>query len=288
LRARAYRALAHLDESQHPEFAREELLAALKLSPETPDDVLTGAELAERSGDAADAEAAYRRALTLLPDDVDASAGLAHVLQQQGKLADADAVLAGALKDHPNDVRLVAQATSLYAAEGKESEAIPLLEQLRAADPKIAADPDTTRLLARLDYINGDSAAAEALYTGLLTARPNDPVLLDALGSAQVKQGRDAEAEATLVKAVALRAEFHDDNAWGETAGHLAFAASKNHDPKTCLQALEARATVPAQLADIVIPAGYSAGHAAPEQRGCEGVSSVSGSVGRQVSRSGV
>jgi len=244
LRARAYRALAHLDESQHPEFAREELLAALKLSPETPDDVLTGAELAERSGDAADAEAAYRRALTLLPDDVDASAGLAHVLQQQGKLADADAVLAGALKDHPNDVRLVAQATSLYAAEGKESEAIPLLEQLRAADPKIAADPDTTRLLARLDYMNGDSAAAEALYTGLLTARPNDPVLLDALGSAQVKQGRDAEAEATLVKAVALRAEFHDDNAWGETAGHLAFAASKNHDPKTCLQALEARATV--------------------------------------------
>jgi len=77
-----------------------------------------------------------------------------------------------------------------------------------------------------------------------LTARPNDPVLLDALGSAQVKQGHDAEAEATLVKAVALRAEFHDDNAWGEAAGHLAFAASKNNDPKTCLQALDERAMV--------------------------------------------
>ena len=244
LRARAFRALAHLDESSHPDFAREELLAALKLSAETPDDVLTGAEMAERAGDSADAETSYRRALTLLPGDIDATAGLAHVLQQQGKLADADAVLSGALKEHPNDARLVAQAATLYAAEGKEAQAIPLLEQLRSADPKIASEPDTTRLLARLYYLHGDNAAAEKLYTTLLAATPNDPVLLDALGSAQVKQGHDAEAEATLAKAVALRTEFHDDQAWGEAAGHLAFAASKNHDPKACLQALAARATV--------------------------------------------
>jgi Flp pilus assembly protein TadD len=244
LRARALRALAHLDESSQPEAAREELLAALKLTAETPEDVLTGAELAERAGDAADAETAYRRALKLQPDDVNATAGLAHVLQQQGKLVDADAVLSGALKEHPNDARLVAQAATLYAAEGKEAQAIPLLEQLRTADPKIAADPNTTLLLARLYYLNGDNAASEKLYTSLLIATPTDPVLLDALGSAQVKQGRNAEAEATLVKAVALRAEFHDDQAWAEAVGHLAFAASKNNDPKTCLQALVARATV--------------------------------------------
>ena len=244
LRARALRALAHLDESSQPEAASEELLAALKLTAETPDDVLMGAELAERAGDAADAEVAYRRALKLLPDDVDATAGLAHVLKQQGKLAEADAVLSGVLKEHPDDVRLIAQAATLYAAEGKEAQAIPLLEQLRAVDPKIAADPDTTRLLARLYYFNGNNAAAEKLYTALLTTTPKDPVLLDALGSPQVKQGHDAEAEATLAKAVAFREEFHDYQAWGEAAGHLAFAASKNNDPKTCLQALAARATV--------------------------------------------
>ncbi len=244
LRARAYRALAQLDERTHPDFAREELLAALKLSPETPEDVLTGAMLADRAGDAADAEAAYRRALTLMPDNVDATAGLAHALQKQGKLTDADAVLSAAMKEHPNDARLVAQATSLDAAEGKEAQAIPLLEQLRAADASVAADPDTTQMLARLYYMSGQNADAEKLYTELLTKTPNDPVLLDALGSAQVKQGHDAEAEATLEKAVALRTEFHDDAAWGEAAGHLAFAASKNKDPKTCLQALAARATV--------------------------------------------
>jgi tetratricopeptide (TPR) repeat protein len=244
LRARALRALAHLDESSQPEAAREELLAALKLTAETPDDVLTGAELAERAGDAADAEVAYRRALKLLPDDVDATTGLAHVLQQQGKLPDEDAVLSGALKEHPDDVRLIAQAVTLYAAEDKEAQAIPLLEKLRAANPKIAADPDTTRLLAQLYYVSGDNAAAEKLYTALLTVTPNDPVLLDALGSVQVKESHDADAEATLEKAVTLREAFHDDQAWGQAEAHLAFAASKNNDPKTCLQALTARATV--------------------------------------------
>jgi tetratricopeptide (TPR) repeat protein len=224
LRGRALRALAHLDETSNPAAAREELLAALKLTPETPEDVLMGAELADREGDAADAIPAYQRALKLMPGDLDATAGLAHALQHEGKLAEADAVLTAARKEHPNDVRLIAQAASLYAAEGKAAEAIPLLEQLRASDAKLAADPDMTRLLAQLEYMNGDHAKAEQMYKQLLAANPNDPMLLDALGSAQVKQGKDAEAEATFVKAVKLRAAFHDDQAWGEAEGHLAFA----------------------------------------------------------------
>ena len=244
LRGRALRALAHLDETSNPAAAREELLAALKLTPETPDDVLMGAELADREGDSADAIPAYQRALKLMPGDLDATAGLAHALQHAGRLADADAVLTAARKEHPNDVRLVAQAASLYAAEGKAAEAIPLLEQLRASDAKLAADPDMTRLLAQLEYMNGDNAKAEQMYTQLLAANPDDPMLLDALGSAQVKQGKDAEAEATFVKAVKLRAAFHDDQAWGEAEGHLAFAASKNNDPLTSLAALDARSTV--------------------------------------------
>lgn len=244
LRARALRVLTHLDETSNPEAARDELLAALKLSPENPDDVLMSAELADRVGDAEDAVTAYRRALNLMPGDVDATAGLAHALQKAGKLAEADTVLSAGLKAHPQDAQLVAQAASLYAAEGKTANAIPLLEQLRASNPKIAADPDTTRLLAQLYYVNGDNVNAEKLYEQLLVATPNDPVLLDALGSAQVKQSHDAEAEATFVKAVALRAAFHDDQAWGEAEGHLAFAASKNNDPRTCLAALDARSTV--------------------------------------------
>ena len=244
LRARAMRALAHLDEQARPEAAREELLAALKLTPETADDILQSAEIADRAGDAAGAEAAYRRALKLIPESVDAVAGLAHALQQQGKLADADVLVAQALHSHPGDPRLVAQAVTLDAAEGKDAQAVTLLEQLRAADPRVAADSAITRLLAQLYAVTGNNAGAEKLYTALVAAFPDDPTLLDALGSAQVKLGENAAAYATLKKAVLMRPAFHDDRAWGEAAGHLAFAASKNNDPKGCLQALAQRATV--------------------------------------------
>jgi predicted Zn-dependent protease len=92
--------------------------------------------------------------------------------------------------------------------------------------------------------VTGDNAGAQKLYEALVAASPQDPILLDALGSALVKQGHDAEAEAAFVKAVALRPAFHDDQAWGEAEGHLAFAASKNNDSQTCLAALDARSTV--------------------------------------------
>jgi tetratricopeptide (TPR) repeat protein len=60
----------------------------------------------------------------------------------------------------------------------------------------------------------------------------------------QVKLGQYAAAEATLGRAVTLRASFTSKEAWGEAAGHLAFAASKNNDPQGALQALAQRATV--------------------------------------------
>ncbi len=244
LRGRALRALAHLDEATNPEAAREELLAALKLTPETADDVRMSAELAERADDAADAEAAYRRVLTWMPNDAEATAGLAHVLQQQKKTAEADTLLTAALQQHPNDPRLVAQAASLYATEGKPGAAIPLLEQLRASDAAVAADASSTLLLAHLYAADGKNAEAEKLYKALLVTQTQDPSLLDDLGSAQVMQQHYAEAEATLTRAVAMRSHFHDDQAWAETETHLAFAASKNKDPKTCLEALASRATV--------------------------------------------
>jgi tetratricopeptide (TPR) repeat protein len=244
LRARALRALAHLDQFNHPADAQDELLAALKLTPETPDDVLLGAELAERSGDPADAEKAYRRALTLLPGDIDATIGIAHVLEQQGRKAEADNLLTAALKDHPNDPQLVAQTASLYATEGKLKQAIPLLEQLRGSDPGIAQNPPTTLLLAHMYAADGQQVGAEKLYKALLILQPNSPTLLDDLGTAQVMQQHYVEGEATLAQAAALRDQFHDDKLWAETETHLAFAASKNNDPKGCLQALAARATV--------------------------------------------
>ena len=244
LRGRALRALATLDETSDPAAAHEELAEALKLTPETPVDTLMAAKMAEQAGDAADAESAYRKVLAEVPEEPNASAGLAHVLQQQNMLADSEQILTAALESHPNDPRLLAQLANVDAAEGKAAGAVTLVEKAREADPALAKEDSVTRLLARLKGLSGDQAGAAALYTELVAADPDDPSLLDALGSAYVRLARYPDAETALAKAVTMRAAFHDDAAWGDAAGHLAFAASKNNDPQMTLQALAERATV--------------------------------------------
>jgi len=244
LRARALRSLAVLDETADPDASRDELLAALKLSPETPADILLSARLAEHANDMPDAETAYRRLLALTPNDPDATAGLAHTLEAQNKATEAETLLNTALKTNPNDPRLLAQLAAVYGAEGKPQQAIPLLEQLRAANPAAAGDPAMSRLLAHLYTLSGDNAKAEALYRDLSAKSPADPTLLDDLGSVLVEEQKFAEAQALLTKAVAMRSAFPSENDWAEAAGRLAFAASNNHDPQTTLQAVAARATV--------------------------------------------
>jgi len=244
LRGRALRAMARLDEISAPDRARDELIAAVKLTGESPEDVALSAEMAVDAGDPADAEAAFHRALKLTPGDVDAAAGLAHTLEQQKKLPEAEAVLNDALKLHPDDPRLVSQLATVYVAEDKAKDAAPLLEELRAKSPAYANDPALTRLQARVYEMSGDHANAEKLYRELVQATTTDPSLLDDLGSVLVQEQKYPEAESVLARAASQRATFHDDAAWGVAAAHLAYAASKAGHPQVTLQALDARATV--------------------------------------------
>ena len=244
LRGRALRALAQMDEESHPDAAREELLAAVKLTGETPDDVLMGADLATQAGDDVDAETAYRRALALAPGNADAMAGLAHVLVRQKKMAEAEALLAEALKAYPDDPRLVAQLALAYASEDKAAKAIPLIEKLRASRPGYAADPGMAGMLAHLYAMNGQNAEAEKLYRGLIAGNSSDPELLDELGGVLVKQMKYPEAETVFAKAVSMRDGFADQKDWAAATEHLAYAASKNGHPRVTLQALTERATV--------------------------------------------
>jgi tetratricopeptide (TPR) repeat protein len=246
-RARALRSLAVLDEHANPDASRDELLEALKLTPETPADTLLSARLAEHAQAYPEAEAAYRRLLAATPNDPEATAGLAHVLAAQhtdAKTAEAEAILTAALKTTPADPRLLSQLAAVYGAEGKPEQAIPMIEQLRSSDSGAAANPAITRLLAHLYTLTGDDAKAEPLFRSLVAQNPRDPTLLDDLASTLVEQQNFAEAQALLTKAVAMRSGFPSDSVWGEAAGHLAFAASRNHDPQLTLQALTERATV--------------------------------------------
>ncbi len=244
LRARAYRALARIDQASNPATASDELLSALKLSPETPDDVLLSGELAEASGDPAAAEAAYRRVLAVNPLNHDATADLTHLLLHQQKPDQAEALLTAALANDPDNPTLNAQLASLYEKQNKPAQAIPIVEKLHTVHP---ADSAITRLLARLYNDNQQYDQAATLYAALVAATPGDspdPTLLDDYSDTLIRLKKFAEAEALLKRAVADPSAFPSKEDLGNAAGHLAFAASANNDPNGTLQALTLRATV--------------------------------------------
>jgi tetratricopeptide (TPR) repeat protein len=251
LKARAYRALAKLDQQSTPPdlaAATSELLAAVRLTPEQPDDILLSAQIADASADLPAAELAYRRYLALptANGDPQVTAALAHILLAQHHLADAEAILTTALVQHPGNPTFTAQLAQAYLQSGdptKTIRAAPMLVQLHADHPD---DRAITRVLARV-YLEADHAdQAEALYASLIAASGDhpDPTLLDARAEALLSLHRPAEAEKLLKQAIANPAGFPTPDAFGDAATRLAFAASEIDDPRTTLQALAIRATV--------------------------------------------
>jgi predicted Zn-dependent protease len=245
LRARALRAMARLDlNAHHPSDASGELAQALQLTPETPDDTMLLAEIAEATPDLDASENAYRRYLAGRANDPNATAALAHVLVAEHRPSEAETVLREALAAHPNDSALTSQlATTLLASgdDAKIAQAGPLLEKLHASRPE---DTNVSRLLARLYVETGHPDKAEALYVKLTASGPADPALLDDYGEALLRLHRPAEAEKILKQAVANRAGFATSDDFADAAMHLAFAAQEIDDSREALRALELRGTV--------------------------------------------
>ena len=234
LKARAWRALAEIDR-QGDEGDREEasndLLEALKLSPETPEDTLMAASLAEQAGQKEQAEAAYRRMLAKDPKSSPANAGLAHLLIASKQFPEAESLLRAALEKSPDDPALSAQLAAVLAAQDK-AEALPLLQKLHAGHPD---DAPISRMLAEVLSEAGDDAGSDQLYAKLLAASPEAPDLLVAHGQNLVRLGRFADAFAAFDKATKI------DPASGNGWSGLAFAASRINQPAETIHALTVR-----------------------------------------------
>lgn len=235
-KARAWRALAQIDRpgpdsEGDPTEASNDLLEALKLSPETPDDTLLAAELAEKAGDNKAAQAAYRRVLAADPKSAPANAGLAHILIAANQFPEAETLLRAALQQVPDDPALTAQLASVLAAQDK-AEALPLIQKLHDAHPENAA---ITRMLAEILSEAGDASGSDHYYVALLAKSPKDPDLLVAHGQNLTRQLRFAEAFAAFDKATQI------DPASADGWAGLAFAASKTSQPSVTLHALTMR-----------------------------------------------
>jgi Flp pilus assembly protein TadD len=260
LKARALRALARIDFRSNAPAASSELLDAIRMSREQPDDVLLSAQIAETAADYPGAERAYRRYLALpqSADDPQATAGLVHALLAEHNTTEARTILNRALTQHPGDPTLTAQLAQTYLTSSdpaQAAQAAPLLEKLHTANP---ADANITRLLARVYVETGHPDQADPLYSALLSSAGDhpDPTLLDARADALLRLHRPAEAEKLLKQALANPAAFPSRDALADTATHLAFAASEADDPRTTLQALALRGTVqPPSLASLFLEA---------------------------------
>lgn len=230
-KARAWRALAQIDRAENPTEASNDLLEALKLSPETPEDTLLAAELAEKTAQYESAEAAYRRLLAKNPANAAADAGLAHLLITRKQFPEAETLLRAAVEKSPDDPALTAQLATVLAAQDK-AEALPMLQKLHAAHPE---DLAIARMLAEVLAEAGDSAASDKLYSALLAAHPNDPDLLIGHGQNLIRQLKYPEAFSAFSKATEL------DGANPDGWSGLAFAASKTGHPEIALHALTMR-----------------------------------------------
>lgn len=230
-KAQAWRALAEIDRAGDPSQASEDLLEALKLSPETPADTLLAASLAEQAGQLDAAEAAYRRVLAANPKSEPAAAGLAHALIGRKQYSEAEPLLRTALAQFPGDPALTAELATVLADQNN-AEALPLLEKLHQDHPGDAA---ITRMLADVMATAGDAAGSDRLIAALLAATPEDSDLLVAHGQNLISLRNYAAAFAAFDKATQLAPANADG--WSG----LAFSASKTGQPSVTLHALTMR-----------------------------------------------
>ena len=236
--AEAFRTLAELDRSSDPPAARDALVAALKLSPETPADLLLTAQIAEANDDLELAQTAYQRLLAGRPAPsasvaAAATGGLAQLLIKQKKYSDAEPLLKTALARDPRDPALNAQLAAALLAQGKNDEALPVLETLRQLEP---GNDSVDQMLADAYSQAGHPEKAEPIYAKMALAHPGNEDILAAQGENLVRERLYPQAQEVLQRAVKLKPD--DGDAWSG----LAFAASENKQYQVALQALSMRA----------------------------------------------
>ena len=231
-KAQAYRTLARLLRQSDPDKAKQDLIEALKLSPESIGDTLLTAEIAEAEGDKEVAEAAYRRVLKIQPESSPAIAGLAHLLLQEKKYSEAEPLLKTALARDPDDPALNAQLAALLGAEGKTDEAVGALEKLHQLQPK---DREIGMMLADAYIQSQEYEKADAVYANLLSGDANDAEVESARGQVLIREQKYQEALEIFQRTVKVRQD--DSDAW---AG-IAFAASKTGQFQLTVDALTMR-----------------------------------------------
>ena len=230
--ARAWAALAQVQESRAPNSALQSWSHAVELAPNNPEDRLAYGAALEKAGDIAGAEKEFRKATELVPHSPDALAALSNLYMRNKRLPEAEEPLRRLVTEAPQDESGHLQLGRVLSVEKKDSEASAELQKALALK---ADDWDALRELAFVQERGKQYASAEASYRTLLAHFPNDAALHNGLGSVLLRQLKYAVAQNEFTACLRLKPD------WGEAYGQLALAASGNKDYELAIKALDAR-----------------------------------------------
>lgn len=163
-------------------------------------DRLHGDVLLRLTGDAAGAQAEYRKAIALRPGDPDLLERLAEAQLTAGDMEGARASAKDALKLNPHEREALRTLATIAITQREYEQAVPLLEELAGEAPgDLSVQVDLGRALVQV------GKAAEALQhlgPALEAGYPDEKGALHALQARALRQlGRDAEAEKASAEA---------------------------------------------------------------------------------------
>ena len=188
-----------------------------------------------RQGRLADAETAYREALTANPVDAEALRGLAVVRRALGDLAESATLIAAAHEQQPEQANLLLMLGAVRFEQGDVEAARIAYEKALALDPNLAGahtaighiammqgkpeladqhfrtalrveeDPQALNGLGTLALNRGDAETGVKYFTRAADLAPNDAPIAFGLGRAFAARNMLAFAEQSLRKALSLR-----------------------------------------------------------------------------------
>lgn len=173
-------------------------------------------------------------------ETINAATDAAQVYVRQGQYANAGIILDRALTKFPQDQQLHIMLTGVLVAQKKNVEALEHMEKAIEIGPSSAGLYYETGVVANTA---GKTERAAELFNLAQLKDPKDPRFPFNLAMIQIKQGNDAAAQASLVRAVKLKDDFAE--AWGT----LAELALKNNEVSLAMQHIERARAVQAEAA---------------------------------------
>ncbi len=177
-------------------LAKLALRAAVDAQPTHAQSLASLAHCLHRLGDTDEASSYYQRALRVNPNEALARKGLAMLAKDVGDQATYEKHLAACKRLIPSD-QWVRNELELQQERADPDKAIANYES------SLASDPDNLKTLSRLTELyeaNNDLEKADDIYRHLMTLKPDERVLIVAIGKYYRRTNRPQLAEKTLLE----------------------------------------------------------------------------------------